>query len=61
MSRDSEWLTRHKYGSIRVYEWGPEEGRRVLLVHGITTPCITLGAVAHGLAGRGCRVMLLVG
>jgi pimeloyl-ACP methyl ester carboxylesterase len=32
---------------------------KVLLVHGITTPCISLGAIAHGLAERGCRVMLL--
>ncbi len=46
------------YGSVRVYEWGPESGRKVLLVHGISTPSIALGAVAHGLAGKGCRVML---
>lgn len=46
------------YGSIRVYEWGPEDGPKVLLVHGITTPCISLGGVAHALADRGCRVML---
>src|SRR5271156_2676462 len=37
------------YGSIRVYEWGPEDGRKVLLVHGVSTPCVALGAVAHGL------------
>jgi len=29
-----------QYGTTRVYEWGPEEGRKVLLVHGITTPCV---------------------
>lgn len=46
------------YGSIRVYEWGPEDGPKVLFVHGITTPCIALGGVAHGLVDRGCRVML---
>lgn len=46
------------YGSIRVYEWGPENGPKVLFVHGITTPCIALGGVAHALADRGCRVML---
>lgn len=46
------------YGTIRVYEWGPEQGRKVLFVHGITTPCIALGAVAQGLVDRGCRVML---
>ncbi|KAI9732074.1 MAG: hypothetical protein M1818_007669 [Claussenomyces sp. TS43310] len=47
------------YGVARVYEWGPEGGRKVLLIHGITTPCIALGAVAHGLVENGCRVMLM--
>ncbi|KAF7590463.1 hypothetical protein BBP40_002807 [Aspergillus hancockii] len=46
------------YGAIRVYEWGPVDGSKVLLVHGITTPCIALGGVAHALADQGCRVML---
>ena len=46
------------YGSIRVYEWGPEDGQKVLFVHGITTPCIALGGVAHALVDRGFRVML---
>lgn len=32
------------YGSLRVYEWGPKHGRRVLMVHGISTPSIALGA-----------------
>lgn len=48
------------YGVIRVYEWGPEDGRKVLFVHGITTPCIALGALAQGLVNKGCRVMLFV-
>ena len=34
------------YGSLRVYEWGPESGRKLLLVHGISTPCIALGLVS---------------
>lgn len=46
------------YGSIRVYEFGPEDGHQVLLVHGISTPCLALGGVAHQLADKGCRVML---
>lgn len=46
------------YGSIRVYEWGPESGPKVLLVHGISTPCVALGDVAYGLVEKGCRVML---
>ncbi|KHN96249.1 Alpha/beta hydrolase fold-1 [Metarhizium album ARSEF 1941] len=46
------------YGTIRVYEFGPERGDKVLLVHGISTSCITLGRIAHALVERGCRVML---
>ncbi|KEQ74490.1 alpha/beta-hydrolase, partial [Aureobasidium namibiae CBS 147.97] len=46
------------FGSIRVYEWGPAEGKKVLLVHGISTPCIALGGLAEELAQKGCRVML---
>ncbi|KAI1414752.1 alpha/beta-hydrolase [Hypoxylon sp. FL1857] len=46
------------YGSIRVYEWGPENGDRVLLVHGISTPTVALGDLGHEFAGRGYRVML---
>ncbi|KAF5604024.1 2-hydroxy-6-oxo-6-phenylhexa-2 4-dienoate hydrolase [Fusarium subglutinans] len=48
------------YGSIRVYEFGPEDGEKVLFVHGISTPCITLGPIALGLAKRRYRVMLFV-
>lgn len=46
------------YGSIRVYEWGPESGRKVLLVHGISTPCLSLGSLAEKLVESGCRVMM---
>jgi hypothetical protein len=46
------------YGSCRVYEFGPEQGTKVLLVHGISTPCISLGGLAHELVNRGCRVIL---
>jgi len=43
---------------MRVYEWGPQEGKKVLLIHGITTPCVALGSVANALVEKGCRVML---
>ncbi|KAI7286961.1 putative alpha/beta hydrolase [Hortaea werneckii] len=46
------------YGNIRVYEWGPEDGRKILLVHGISTPCIALANLADSLVEKGCRVML---
>jgi hypothetical protein len=49
------------YGSIRVYEWGPETGPKVLFIHGISTTCMTLGKLAHSLVNeKGCRVMLFV-
>jgi pimeloyl-ACP methyl ester carboxylesterase len=52
-------LTTTQYGSIRVYEWGPVAGEKVLFVHGISTSCITLTKLAHALVQeRGCRVML---
>lgn len=46
------------YGSLRVYEWGPDDGEKVLLLHGIGTPCLALGEMAKALVARGCRVML---
>ncbi|KAI1820332.1 Alpha/Beta hydrolase protein [Xylaria intraflava] len=46
------------YGNIRVYEFGPEQGRKVLFVHGISTSCMTLIDLANGLVEKGCRVMM---
>lgn len=46
------------YGSIRVYEWGPEDGEKILLIHGISTPSIALTDLANKLVEKGCRVML---
>ena len=45
-------------GNVRAYEWGPEDGRRVLFVHGISTPCIAMARIAKLLVRKGCRVML---
>ena len=47
------------YGTMRVYEWGPEHGDKVLLVHGDTTPVPMLGPIAQALVQAGCRVMLV--
>ncbi|KAI9774125.1 MAG: hypothetical protein M1840_005218 [Geoglossum simile] len=47
------------YGIIKVYEWGSEHGKKVLLLHGISNPSPVLGGLASGLVGRGCRVMLI--
>ncbi|KAM7222805.1 serine hydrolase-like protein [Rhypophila decipiens] len=45
------------YGSIRVFEWGPEDGEKVLLMHGISTPCLSLANLGVELASMGYRVM----
>ena len=46
------------YGSMRVYEWGPTDGTKVLLIHGDTTPGPMLGPIASQLVEKGCRVMI---
>ena len=47
------------YGTIRSYEWGPPQGRKFLFVHGISTPCISLAALAQSLVEtHGARVLL---
>lgn len=46
------------YGSIRVFEWGPEDGEKVVLLHGIGTPCVALGGMAEEFVRKGCRVIL---
>lgn len=48
------------YGNIRVYEFGPEDAtRRVVLLHGISTPSIALIPLARILAANGARVILV--
>ncbi|KAK4507602.1 hypothetical protein PRZ48_001337 [Zasmidium cellare] len=46
------------FGNTRVYEWGPETGRKILFVHGISTPCIVFARLAKRLVDSGHRVML---
>jgi hypothetical protein len=46
------------FGYCNAYEFGPESGPKVLLIHGISTPCLSLGGVAHELVRKGCRVLL---
>lgn len=48
------------YGKIRLYEWGPvNASRKVLLLHGISGSCVVLLTLAETLVNNGCRVMLL--
>ncbi|KAI2466145.1 Alpha/Beta hydrolase protein [Annulohypoxylon bovei var. microspora] len=46
------------YGTMRVYEWGPADGEKVLFVHGDATPCLIFSKIAQGLVDAGYRVML---
>lgn len=46
------------FGTQQIFEFGPKDGRKVLYVHGISTPCVAMGGLAHGLVDKGCRVML---
>ena len=46
------------YGSMRVYEWGPEDGRKVIMITGDTTPAPIFGIVAKKLVLKGLRVMI---
>jgi hypothetical protein len=46
------------YGTIQVFEWGPEEGEKVLMIHGLSTPCIALGDMAKEFVNKGYRVMV---
>ncbi|TGJ88082.1 hypothetical protein E0Z10_g643 [Xylaria hypoxylon] len=46
------------YGTMRVYEWGPAAGKKVLFVHGDATPCLVFSKIAQGLVDSGYRVML---
>ncbi|KAL9598456.1 MAG: hypothetical protein Q9219_004492 [cf. Caloplaca sp. 3 TL-2023] len=46
------------YGSMRVYEWGPMNGKKVLLIHGDSTPAPMLAPIAEALANQGCRVLI---
>ena len=46
------------YGTMRVYEWGPADGKKVIFVHGDTTPAPVFALIADGLMKRGCRVIV---
>lgn len=45
---------------MRVYEWGPEDGEKVLFIHGISTSCMTVSKLAQAMVDRGHRVMIFV-
>ena len=45
-------------GNTRTYELGPQSGRKLLLIHGISTPCIAFAPLATRLAAKGYRILL---
>jgi len=47
------------YGTMRVYEWGNETGRKMMLVHGDATCAPLWKTIAEDLVARGCRVIVL--
>ena len=49
-----------QYGIMRVYEWGPEDGEKILFIHGISTSCMTVSKLAQAMVDRGHRVMIFV-
>ncbi|KAI0677170.1 alpha/beta-hydrolase [Trametes maxima] len=46
------------YGTVRYWLIGPEDGKRVVLIHGISVPAIIWKDVAPSLAEKGYRVLL---
>ncbi|KAI5858348.1 Alpha/Beta hydrolase protein [Tricharina praecox] len=46
------------HGTINVAEFGPPHGRKILLIHGISTPSIVFASLAQALASDGYRVMV---
>ena len=47
------------YGKLRVYEWGPESGKKIMMVPGDTTPAPIFGVIAKSMVERGFRVLVL--
>lgn len=46
------------HGTMRVYEWGPTDGKKVVFIHGDTSPAPILAPIAKALVSRGCRVIM---
>jgi hypothetical protein len=46
------------YGSMRIYEFGPKAGRKVLFIQGDATPSPIFTPIANDLVSKGCRVMM---
>ncbi|KAF7432585.1 hypothetical protein PC9H_004527 [Pleurotus ostreatus] len=49
---------RFPYGKVRYWLIGPEDGKKVVLIHGLSIPAMVWKDVAPALASRGYRVLL---
>lgn len=47
------------FGTMRVYEFGPKEGKKVFFIHGDATPSTVFKPIADALVQKGYRVMLI--
>jgi hypothetical protein len=47
------------YATMRVYEWGNEAGRKIMMVHGDATCAPLWKPIAEELVERGCRVCVI--
>ncbi|KAF9336437.1 hypothetical protein BG006_008718 [Podila minutissima] len=46
------------FGETHYFMFGPEEGKKVVFVHGLSTPASVWSKVARHMATSGCRVLL---
>ncbi|TFK29036.1 alpha/beta-hydrolase [Coprinopsis marcescibilis] len=46
------------FGRVRYWQLGPESGRKIVLIHGLSIPAIIWKDIAPALASNGYRVML---
>ncbi|KAF5354596.1 hypothetical protein D9758_011185 [Tetrapyrgos nigripes] len=49
---------RFPYGKVKYWMLGPEDGKKIVLIHGLSIPALIWKDVAPGLAARGYRVLL---
>ncbi|KAG0313524.1 hypothetical protein BGZ99_008834, partial [Dissophora globulifera] len=46
------------FGETHYFEFGPEDGKKVVFVHGLSTPTSVYNKIARHMANSGCRVLL---
>ncbi|KAL0569725.1 hypothetical protein V5O48_012240 [Marasmius crinis-equi] len=49
---------RFPYGRVRYWLFGPEDGQKIVLIHGLSIPAFVWRDVAPGLAEKGLRVLV---